>query len=287
MSIQVSRRVWGTEMPSAPLKLVLLHMADRADDNGGRLWPSMADTAERCCMSPQQARRHVHTLIDAGFLTVVGNPKGGRNLSARYQINLDRLAPEVPCAKAVTGDGASLEKPLIDASKGCHTGPERLPYRAERVSHEIAEPPTTTQNREERLMGGCDVGGGTRSETALAGGSALASPLGVMSPEGISLDAWVKVAQRKAHPFTSAGLAALADQVSSALAGGESPSDVEVRLLSLLTPERSHWKALPRAETPAARATLGRKCERPVKARKSPAAIARAVDRNYDNEDYS
>lgn len=286
MSIRVSSMVWAADLPSAPLKLVLLSMADRADDNGGRLWPSMADTAERCSMSPQQARRHVHTLIDAGFLSVVGNPKGGRNLSARYQINLDRLASEMPCTKAATAESVSLGKAHIDASKGCHTGPERLSHRAERVSPVREETSETTSNGHKPLPGGAGVSG-QGAGIGLTASPPQAAPLGVKAPEGVPAEVWVKLAERKAHPFTSAGLAALADQVSSALAGGESPSDVELRLLSLLSQERSHWKALPRAETPAARATPGRTYERAAKARKSPAAIAHAIDRNHREKDYS
>ena len=284
MGLKLQARVWDTQLTPSPLKFVLLAYADRANDLTGEAWPSLADTAARCGLSPKQARRHVHALVKAGYLVEVGRQGSG---VVRYRVGGELLAPSRQGEVPTPAEGSPAPS-LLGEYPPAVGGSAPLPSTGGAPSHPGESNPTEPHTEPKVKCGDSVVGGGgTRSETALAGGSALASPLGVKAPDGISPDAWVKVAQRKARPFTSADLAALADQVSSALAGGESSSDVAARLLSLLTPERSHWKALPRAEAPAARATPGRTYERPVKARKSPAAIARAVDRNYDNEDYS
>ncbi|WP_395317023.1 hypothetical protein [Variovorax sp. UC74_104] len=71
-----------------------MNLADRCNDEGGRLFVSMARIAVDCDMSRSQAQRYVRSLIDDGLLSVVANGAGGAPGSVpHYQIHIDRLAP--------------------------------------------------------------------------------------------------------------------------------------------------------------------------------------------------
>lgn len=94
MSVRVSDRMWATAITPAGRKLVALNLADRCNDEGGRLFVSMARIAVDCDMSRSQAQRYVRSLIDDGLLSVVANGAGGAPGSVpHYQIHIDRLAP--------------------------------------------------------------------------------------------------------------------------------------------------------------------------------------------------
>src|SRR4051812_12180447 len=78
MSIILMRAVWELFTRGGSEKLVLLALADWADDDGASLYPSMAAIARKASMSVCQARRIVRGLIDEGLLEVVANAAGGR-----------------------------------------------------------------------------------------------------------------------------------------------------------------------------------------------------------------
>ena len=94
MSIKVMSLVWDYFNNSGSEKLVMLAMADWCNDTGGSLHPSMATIAKKTCVSECQARRTIHSLINQGFLSVVGNLNGGDpGKSRQYQVNLLLLTP--------------------------------------------------------------------------------------------------------------------------------------------------------------------------------------------------
>lgn len=84
-------------------KLALICLADYADDGGGTCYPSIRTIARRCCCSESQARRHVHALIESGYVNVEPGTEQGGSGSRRYQINLDKLTP---CTDATPGTHA-------------------------------------------------------------------------------------------------------------------------------------------------------------------------------------
>lgn len=115
MSIKALNLAWATPIKPTGLKLVLLHFADRADDNGGSLYPSMADTARRCDISRAQAQRHVKALVTAGLLSVVANAKGGPpGATTRYRLQIERLGQPAP------GTGSTGATGSVDAADGYH-----------------------------------------------------------------------------------------------------------------------------------------------------------------------
>ncbi len=78
---------WKIDLPASP-KLVLLAMCDWANDEGASLFPSVGKVAVRASMSERNAKRVLHTLIEAGWLSVVGNSMGGKpGMTRQYQLN--------------------------------------------------------------------------------------------------------------------------------------------------------------------------------------------------------
>jgi DNA-binding transcriptional ArsR family regulator len=104
MSIPARDWAWAQRLPAAR-KLVLLHLADRHNPKFGYAFPSIADTAERCGITPSQARRHIRALQDDGLVEVrLCRWESGANASNRYYLLMPTLAP-MP-------DGASMDATL-------------------------------------------------------------------------------------------------------------------------------------------------------------------------------
>lgn len=73
---------WDAELRSLT-KIVLVRLADQAND-AGTCYPSIADVAEKCSMSPRQVQREIDALHDLGYITK--DPKPGR--VAHYVIHI-------------------------------------------------------------------------------------------------------------------------------------------------------------------------------------------------------
>lgn len=108
MSVRVLSMVWEGYPGGGSHLLVMLALADWSDD-AGRCWPSIAAIGRKARLSPDQARRVTHRLIESGVLQVTGSKDGG-GASRRYQIQLDKLTPcadATPSANARGGADAS------------------------------------------------------------------------------------------------------------------------------------------------------------------------------------
>lgn len=114
MSIAAIDAAWGIDVSPPARKLVLLCMANRHNGVTGQLNPSVDDVARSCGISADQARRHLHSLIDAGLLEVIGNHYGGKpGQSRNYRLNLAVTTgtSATPCMDATPG---------TDAAEGLH-----------------------------------------------------------------------------------------------------------------------------------------------------------------------
>jgi len=106
MSIKLMSLVWDNFPRGGSEKLVMLAMADWANDSGSHCYPSIRKVAEKCNVSECQARRLLHKLIDDGYLSVVGNASGGGNKPRQYQVNVSSLGPSTH-ASPITGASPS------------------------------------------------------------------------------------------------------------------------------------------------------------------------------------
>jgi hypothetical protein len=82
--------IWELDLPPSE-KLVLLVIADHADDDGGNAYPSVARIARRASISERQTQRVIRQLCDEGFLIVEDRLGGGVDWRSdrrpnRYQI---------------------------------------------------------------------------------------------------------------------------------------------------------------------------------------------------------
>jgi hypothetical protein len=87
MCIVALNWVWRQQLePTA--KLVLLSLADAADDRGV-CWPSVATMARKCCVSTRTVRRSLQLLVAGGFLVVEPRCRAdGSSCSNRYRLQL-------------------------------------------------------------------------------------------------------------------------------------------------------------------------------------------------------
>jgi hypothetical protein len=98
MSISLMTAVWVLPVPPAR-KLVLLALADWADDDGGQCFPAIATIALRASISDRQAQRHMRSLMRDGWIAVARNEVGGRR-SRQYQLAARRIYGALAAARA-------------------------------------------------------------------------------------------------------------------------------------------------------------------------------------------
>lgn len=88
MTIRAMNWAWGIELPPA-MKLVLLKLADRANDDG-ECWPGMDVVAEACGVSKASMIRYIQKMEEMGLVRV-SKRKGddGRQQTNVYTLNMD------------------------------------------------------------------------------------------------------------------------------------------------------------------------------------------------------
>ncbi|ARO14421.1 hypothetical protein BVG79_01075 [Ketogulonicigenium robustum] len=95
MSVKIMSAIWEAEGIDASECLVLIALADHADDEG-RCYPSIARLCKRTKMSDRGVQKVIARLIEKGFVTVVQN--AGRAGSNLYIINPDAGKTPEPCS---------------------------------------------------------------------------------------------------------------------------------------------------------------------------------------------
>lgn len=88
MTIRAMNWAWGIELPPN-LKLVLLKLADRANDDG-ECWPGNASIAKACCIGERTLIRYIAKLEEAGLLqTRRRYDEQGKRTTNTYVLDLD------------------------------------------------------------------------------------------------------------------------------------------------------------------------------------------------------
>lgn len=88
MSVRVMTLVFERDLPHS-LKFVLLALADHADDDGERIWPSVPALAEKVGLARRAVQYHLRTLEADGLLVLTKPSK--RHRPNEYRIDLDAL----------------------------------------------------------------------------------------------------------------------------------------------------------------------------------------------------
>lgn len=92
MSIRVMTWVWEHSEASGTELLLLLAIADAADDAGRNAWPSVNTLARKTRLAPRTVQRLLAKLAEAGHLVITPS-KGGRS-SNSYNLVLDATKPD-------------------------------------------------------------------------------------------------------------------------------------------------------------------------------------------------
>jgi hypothetical protein len=105
VSVKIMSLVWDRTDLSQAETLVLLALADRADDDG-RCWPSIAGVAERARMTERSVQRVMRVMQERGFVAI---EKGGGRKTNHYAINVEQLRGDIASPpnhprQIVTGD---------------------------------------------------------------------------------------------------------------------------------------------------------------------------------------
>ena len=109
MSMELMVKAMKTKVGSPLRKLVLLKLADNANDQG-ECWPSYQYIADQCEISKRSAMNHIEALLEAGFLTKTVRKGVKGNSSNVYLLNLD--------AKPVNNGGENPAPPSAGDSLG-------------------------------------------------------------------------------------------------------------------------------------------------------------------------
>lgn len=117
MSIKVMNFIWDHYPEGGSELLLILALADHADDVGDRIYPSVQTMARKTRMSERTVQYLLRRIQERGWLVLV-EAGGGRKRTARYRINMGR-----------TGNGANI----APIAKGCNPKQERVQTSAETV----------------------------------------------------------------------------------------------------------------------------------------------------------
>ncbi len=133
MSIKVSTGVWQGSRNKSGNLLVLLAVADHADDQG-IAWPGLALLARKARLSQRHARRCLNHLVASGELEIL--PSQAPSGKALYKIRLDQLNPDNLSAATAASDAVTPTSVSTDADDR----PPASPYIEEPSSESSKEP---------------------------------------------------------------------------------------------------------------------------------------------------
>ncbi|CDH22137.1 conserved hypothetical protein [Xenorhabdus bovienii str. kraussei Quebec] len=148
MSMSLMVRAMSTKVGNPLRKLVLIKLADNANDKG-ECWPSYQHIADHCECSKSAVRSHIDSLIGMGLLIKenrLGNHSGKGNASNLYYLNLsaDPVSPEsippVP-PKSIVMPSADTPVPSDDIPPVPSDG-TRISHSFEPVNEPVNEPNT-------------------------------------------------------------------------------------------------------------------------------------------------
>jgi DNA-binding transcriptional ArsR family regulator len=122
MSISLMTDVWKLTL-QAPRKMVLLALADNANDEGTDCWPSVGKLVEKCSMSERAVQGHLAALEKDGFIK--RHERLGR--SNKFTIHVERIRLEllkkVKASAATTAESALPAKVPDLPPQNLHTSP--------------------------------------------------------------------------------------------------------------------------------------------------------------------
>jgi hypothetical protein len=103
--------VWEADLPTTE-KMVLLAIADAADDDGANAWPSVATLARKASVTPRRVQQVITALVHRGLLTVDPQAGGVRHMRHDRRPNLYAISLDgVQSISPRRVDGVKSEAP--------------------------------------------------------------------------------------------------------------------------------------------------------------------------------
>ena len=112
MSIRLMSEVWRTNLPTTE-KMVLLVIADHANDEGTQSYPSQATIAQKASISVRTVQRRVNTLVSEGYIRMFKHSGGSADCREDrrphlYQINVGKLRGDIVTGRQDDANGATM-----------------------------------------------------------------------------------------------------------------------------------------------------------------------------------
>jgi DNA-binding transcriptional regulator YhcF (GntR family) len=131
MSIRLMSEVWRTNLPTVE-KMVLLVIADHANDEGTEAWPSQATIAKKASVSIRTVQRSVNNLVKEGYLRMEKHRGGSATCREdrrphRYTIRISKLRGDKETTRSERGDLHDLDGATPTPETGRLSRPKNLP----------------------------------------------------------------------------------------------------------------------------------------------------------------
>jgi hypothetical protein len=167
MSAKQMGRVWDLELPNAQ-QSVLLALADHAEHDGTKVYPSVGRIAWKTGYSCRQVKRIIATLREAGLIEVLAEAR--RHRPTEYQLRLDAGRMKPPYRPAAGEDdqpaqGCHLDTPSGEV-RGAISTPVGVPFGASRGAIAVSPEPSLNRqgNHQPPLAPPAEQGGNERSD---------------------------------------------------------------------------------------------------------------------------
>ena len=179
MSVRILARVWAQSRRRDGELLVMLALADFAND-AGECWPSIPVLAEKARLTDRQVRRVLNSLEETGEIRRIRST-GGRNKRSRYFINLSEN-PDINSLKKLQGKN----NPVIHDQKTLTPVPGAL-NRHRTVNKE------RVKGKPSPCFDGPAKGDGTSEFTLEEGFNRFWNSYPIRTGKGTALRAWKKL----------------------------------------------------------------------------------------------
>ncbi len=150
MSVKLMALVFD-DYPGPPLeKLTALAVADHADHDGGRIWPTIDALAAKTGNSERTVQRHLRNMEERGWLEVVKH-SNGRGSRTEYRMPIERIkgvtvTPFSDPERVTPVSPIKTEKGDNGDTKGCQPRQERVTTETNIVCEPSTEPSTEPSN---------------------------------------------------------------------------------------------------------------------------------------------
>jgi len=109
MSIRLMTMVWDVRWPTQNHLLVMLKLADHANDEGSKVWPAVATIADQAQCSERTVQNVLKALRDCGLINAV--KAGGGSMPTIYELNVNLLRGLATINASLKGGADVIEIP--------------------------------------------------------------------------------------------------------------------------------------------------------------------------------